>query len=315
MDFRQLTYFLAVAEELSFSRAADRIHISQPPLSRQVMDLEEELGTRLFERTAKGVRLTEAGSFLKIEAKRILGLEERTRSRIRDMASGGERTLRIGFVGSAMYSFLPDFIAALKKELPGLKLELEELSSESQARALTSGKIDLGILRSWIQEPGIAFEPIAEETLSMVFPVGEETADPPKRLSDLAGEPFIGFSRSCAPGVSELAQRICERAGFIPRTIFIANEYASVLRLVSAGLGWSIVPSMTLGSKGPGLGSVELDDLAERLVMGTAIRSDENDELVSVARIVMGELMARKQVVAGGLSVRRPSSGEQGEDA
>jgi DNA-binding transcriptional LysR family regulator len=281
MDIRQLRYFLAVAEELNFGRAAERLHISQPPLSRQIMELEDELGARLFDRTTKGVRLTPAGSFLKLEASRIVSLMDRTRDRVKTIDRETSRVIRLGFVGSVMYSCLPELIASMQKQYDGLSFELSELASDEQAKALLAGKIDIGFLRSWLHEPGIAFFPLAEETFSVVharsFPITPEGAG---KLGSLAHLPFVSFAKSCAPGVAELATHICERSGFVPRTFFVASDFGSALRLVASGLGWSIMPTMAIGDSASGLVSWELVDLPERITLGAAIREDEDDRLI-----------------------------------
>jgi Transcriptional regulator len=293
MDIRQLRYFLSVAEELHFGRAAERIHISQPPLSRQIMDLEEELGVKLFERTPKGVLLTPAGNYLKIEASRLISLSERVRERIGAIGQEATRHIRIGFVGSTLYSFIPELLAFLRGEMPGLAFELQELSSDEQAKALSTGKIDIGFLRSWLREPGIDFSPVTEESLSAVFSrslpglqAGAST------LEQLEGQPFIAFSKGCAPGIAEVVERICDRNGFAARTIFVANQYDAVLRLVASGLGWSIAPTLAVKNSRLGLESFELTDLPERIVVGVARLEGDCDPTVKALVEIIREYFA-----------------------
>lgn len=280
MDLKHLSSFLAVAEELHFGRAAERLHLSQPPLSRQIMDLEEELGVALFVRGPKGVSMTPAGRYLVKEAEMLLGRVAQVKERIASIGGDGQRHIRIGFVASAMYSFLPELIDDYCRELPALSFEFVELASNAQARALLNGSIDIGFVRSWIHEERVRFVPMAEEGLSLAR---SARIAPPEGAGDLARYarlPFIAFSKERAPGLADLAQAACARAGFSPKTVFTAGQFDSVLRLVAAGLGWSIVPTMALSGSRLEVQSSELLDVPDRFVVGVALRQDEDDRLV-----------------------------------
>jgi DNA-binding transcriptional LysR family regulator len=296
MDLRHLTSFLAVAEELNFGRAAERLHISQPPLSRQIQELEEELGVALFERGPKGVKITKAGQYLEKEAARLLGRVSLVKARIGTIQDEGTRRVRIGFVASAMYSFLPELIGDLARELRDLSFEFVELPTNAQASSLISGQIDIGFVRSWIDEEDIRFVPIAEESLSLVRSAGIAPEDDEGDLRQYAKLPFIAFSKSGAPGIAECAQKACAGAGFSPRTVFIAGQFDSVLRLVAAGLGWSIVPTTALQGSRLGLVSNELLRQPERIIIGAALREDEDDPVVlSLLEIAERHLNSRRQ--------------------
>jgi DNA-binding transcriptional LysR family regulator len=282
MEIRHLKYFLGVSEELNFGRAAEKMHISQPPLSRQVMDLEKELGVKLFERTPKGVELTSAGRYLKLEATRLVRLSERIKERVGQIGLESSRRIRVGFVGSVLYSFMPELIRFLSDEMSGLSFELQELPSDEQARALSTGTIDVGFARSWVKESGIHFMPVAEETLSVVCARDLSGLDCEPTLDRLAPLPFVAFSDKCAPGIAELAERICLRSGFAPRTVFVANQYDAVLRFVAAGIGWSIAPTMAVTNTrlDPDLAHTELTDLPERIAVGMMLRDGEDTPLI-----------------------------------
>lgn len=280
MDLRHLNGFLAVAEELNFGRAAERLHISQPPLSRQIMELEEELGVALFVRGPKGVSITPAGRYLEKEAELLLGRVNLVKQRIGTIGSEGIRQVRIGFVASAMYSFLPDLIENYCRDIHSLSFEFVELASNAQAKALLSGQIDIGFVRSWLDEEGIRFVPIAKETLSLVRSARVGPMNEIGELGDYAEEPFIAFSKANAPGIAECALRACQSAGFSPKTVFTAGQFDSVLRLVAAGLGWSIVPTMALSGARLGLVARELADLPDRIIVGAALREDEDDPVI-----------------------------------
>jgi LysR family transcriptional regulator, benzoate and cis,cis-muconate-responsive activator of ben and cat genes len=280
MDLRHLTSFLAVAEELNFGRAAEKLHISQPPLSRQIMDLEEELGVALFERGPKGVKITPAGRYLEKEAVRLLGRVSLIKGRIGKIQDEGTRLVRIGFVASAMYSFLPELIGEFNRELHDLSFEFLELATKAQASSLLAGRIDIGFVRSWIDEEGVRFVPIAEESLSLVRSAGITPVNDAGDLEQYADLPFIAFSKDGAPGIAECAQKACAIAGFTPKTVFTAGQFDSVLRLVAAGLGWSIVPTTALQGSRLGLVSSELLKQPERIIIGAALREDEDDPVV-----------------------------------
>lgn len=281
MELKQLRSFLAVAEELSFSRAALRLNISQPPLSRQIQELEEELGALLFERGPRGVSLTPAGALLASEAAKLLGRSEELAARVSALGSARtSRLIRIGFVASALYSFLPELLGSFRRAEPSLSFELLELSTAEQAKALRAGRIDLAFPRSWLPEEGLRFLPLAPETLSLLRPADPEALGGGRTLSTLKDSPFIAFSKSCAPGLAEAAERLCAEAGFAPAVLFEAGQFDSVLRLVAAGLGWSIAPSLALSGSRLELEAIELPPLPEPLIIGAAVRADEDDSLV-----------------------------------
>lgn len=281
MDLRQLSSFMAVAEELHFGRAAERLHISQPPLSRQIMDLEEELEARLFERTPKGVELTPAGAYLKIEASKLLSAATSIQELIRKIGGSGTRRVRIGYVGSAMQSFLPELVGVFRKRLPQLSYEFVEMGSDEQGKALRTGKIDLAFLRSWQRESGIHFISLFEESLFIArardFPGPEGDC---AELASYRELPYIAFSKTCAPGIAERAKGACERAGFVPHAVFTANDFDTALRLIVAGLGWSIIPSLTLRNPPLDVLVSEIAGLPEHIAMGMATRGDEGDRIV-----------------------------------
>jgi Transcriptional regulator len=281
MEIRHLKYFLGVAEELHFGRAAEKMHISQPPLSRQILDLEDELGVKLFDRTTRGVRMTPAGEYLKKEAEQLLKRAERIKADVARAADESGHRVRLGFVGSAIYSFLPELMGRIARRRPEAAFEFFELSSDEQARALDSGRIDLGFVRSWIHEGGVRFAPLSEETLSVVFSDSLYSADQGEfSLASLAGLPSIAFSDACAPTLQSIIDSVCARAGFSPRRAFVANQYDAVLRFVASGFGWAIVPTLAYENSRLEMRSIELSDLPERIVIGLAWREDESDSYI-----------------------------------
>jgi LysR family transcriptional regulator, benzoate and cis,cis-muconate-responsive activator of ben and cat genes len=245
MELRHLRYFAAVARHMSFSRAAEELHISQPPLSRQIKELERELGAALFDRKARGIELTKAGEYLKIEAQRILESVNLVARSVRSIAEPQGKALRVGCVSFLMYSILPPFIEIVKERAPDLRLELSIMSTEAQAKALRSGAIDIGFVRSWMSDEGLVFEPLSDERLAVIFPAQAEVdADPAACIEALRDSAFIAVSPTTAPRLAEKVRSVCEEYGCVPNVGYICSDAYSIIKLVSTGLGWSIVPDL-----------------------------------------------------------------------
>lgn len=244
MELKQLQYFLAVAEELHFNKAAEKLCIAQPPLSRQIQQLEKEVGAKLFERNKRNVRLTAAGEYLKKEAGQLFEHINIINKQICLIDQGIRGQLRIGYVGAVMYSLLPRVLKKLRTQYPDISTVLSEMGNETQIAALKSGQIDIGFVRTPMELEHIMVRPICRETFSIIIssdhPLG---AQDHIELSDLAAEPFICFSRDCAPGMVDRIIGICNRAGFSPNKIHESSQINTILRLVESNLGYSIVPS------------------------------------------------------------------------
>lgn len=244
MELRHLKYFLTLADELHFGRAAEKLFIAQPPLSRQIKNLEEELGVPLFERTKKQVRLTGYGRFLKDEATKLFQHVELIKNHIRLLGEGHAGQIKIGYVGSAMHSVLPEVLKVIQKELPDIHTSMFELRNLDQIAALKDGSLDIGFIRTPITLEGLHINPIFSETLSVILPRSHPLAKSKRlKLSDLSSEPFISFCRECAPGLFDCIIGLCNKEGFSPRIIHESSQINSVVRLVESGLGYSIVPS------------------------------------------------------------------------
>jgi DNA-binding transcriptional LysR family regulator len=250
-----LRYFLAVAEQLHFGRAAAALHISQPPLSRAIRALEQRLGVVLFARSRRRVELTPEGTRLLGEARRMLGQLERTVQEVRGMARGEEGRLRIGFVSLADYGVLPGLLKAFKSARPGIALALREMLSPEQAAALAAGELDFGLLLP----PVSGAEPlehivVQRERFVAALPSSHRLASGKGKLavSALAGEPFVMVPRDIAPGLYDIVTGLAARAGISFNVAQEAIQMQTVVSLVSSGLGVAIVPGCiaNLGRRG-----------------------------------------------------------------
>jgi DNA-binding transcriptional LysR family regulator len=251
----QLRYFLAVAEQLHFGRAAAALHISQPPLSRAIRALEQRLGVVLFARSRRRVELTPEGTRLLGEARRMLGQLERTVQEVRGMARGEEGRLRIGFVSLADYGVLPGLLKAFKSARPGIALALREMLSPEQAAALAAGELDFGLLLPPVSDA----EPlehlvVQRERFVVALPSSHRLAAGKGKLavSALAGEPFVMVPRDIAPGLYDIVTGLAAGAGISFNVAQEAIQMQTVVSLVSSGLGVAIVPGCiaNLGRRG-----------------------------------------------------------------
>jgi DNA-binding transcriptional LysR family regulator len=274
MELRQLRYFVAVAEELHFRRAAERLHISQPPLSQQIRALEGELGLALLIRTRRRVQLTPAGEAFLRDARAILGELDGAVVTARRIDAGQTGRLRIGFVGSALLSIVPGTVERFRASRPGVAIELRERSTVDQLRAVGVGVIDVGLVRPPIDdEQGLRAETVLRERTVAALPATHPLAALARvPLRRLAVEPLVLFPRDQAPGFHDLLiESLAGGTGTGPRVIQYAPEMLTIIGLVAAGTGVSLVPAS--------VSRLALDGVAYRPVAG-APRS----ELVAITR-------------------------------
>ena len=279
MELRQLRYFVALAETRNFHRAAERLHMSQPPLTVAIRKLEEELGAALFVRGTRGVTLTPAGRASLAAARATLDQAERFRETAREGAAGERGRLRIGFIGSATFELLPRIIPEYRRRYPAVELVLEEATSVEIVRKLIAGELDVGLVRLPLMEVAavdtMVFDP---DEMHVALPQGSPFAQARSvRLEALAGEPFILQS-----GISVLHSvtlNACHAAGFVPVVAQQAPQLSAVLALVRSGLGVALVPSRAARAVPQG---VRLVRLAQRVPIetGVAFARDSRDPLV-----------------------------------
>ncbi len=245
MELRQLRYFVAVAEELHFRRAAARLHISQPPLSQQISALEHELGVRLLERTRRRVELTPAGEAFLRDARAMLAELDVAAATARAIAAGQVGRLRVGFVGSALLSIVPATVQRFRRARPGVEVELRERSTVEALRALETGVIDVALVRPPIDAGAdLRTEIVIRERTIAAIPAGHELAKLRRiPLARLAGEPLVLFPRSQAPGYHDLLTGRLAATGTSPHVVQYAPEMLTIIGLVAAGIGVSPVPA------------------------------------------------------------------------
>ncbi|MET0265562.1 MAG: LysR family transcriptional regulator [Duganella sp.] len=247
MELRHLRYFVAVAEELSFTRAAERLHIGQPPLSHQIQMLEAEIGARLLERSKRWVRLTEAGKLFLDDARRVLALSEEAARTARRAERGEAGELRVGFTFSTPLT--PLFAAVInryRQRYPGVTLTLQEMSTFGQLDALLDRRLDLGLVRppEGALPEAISLTVLRRDPLVLVLPEDHALAHKDSlAISDIRGQPLVMYPKSVGTGLHPKLWSLCKAAGFEPTIAVEAGEASTIIGLVAAGSGISVLPS------------------------------------------------------------------------
>ncbi len=269
MELRQIRYFAAVADERSFTRAARRLGVSQPPLSFQIRKLEDELGTRLFDRSSQKVELTASGIAFQTGARRVLDEVQKCREAARDAASGLVGTLHVGFIASASYALVPDLVRRVAKAMPKVGIRLYDTTNERQLEMLRRGELDAGFVRLPVAEPDIACETVLREPYCAVVPSDSSLAKRRTiRLAELRERAFIVSPRRVAPAYFDLFIRACNRAGFSPRIAHELEKVQTILDIVAADLGIGFLPESVRHIRSQGLAFIRISDLKERAEIG-----------------------------------------------
>lgn len=243
MDFRRLTYFVAVAEELHFGRAANRLGIAQPPLSRQIAQLESDLGVQLFDRTRSQVRLTQAGDTLLQRGRDILSQVDRAEREVRSVGEGAAGRLRIAFVGTASYGVLPELIREFRSSYPDVELALSAMNNAELKTALIARHIDVAFGRPAITDDEIRGFPFHVEPLILAVPANSELVERESLpLAELKRETFVLYPRRPRPSFADHILEVCKKEGFIPASEVLAQDFQTAISLVSVGVGIALVP-------------------------------------------------------------------------
>ncbi|TWS21562.1 LysR family transcriptional regulator [Tsukamurella asaccharolytica] len=282
MELRHLRQFLAVAETEHFGRAADGLHIAGPALSRTVRQLEDHIGTPLFERTTRQVQLTEAGRVFAGEVRSLLAELEDAVGRARLIGEGASGVLRVGVTGSASYGVLPRVVRRLKAELPDVELAIEtELLTPIQAAALTDGRLDLALLRTPVAVAGIDHRVLFSEPLILALPDGHRfIGDRNVTVADLHDESFVTYPADTGSVVDGAVVRTCAAAGFTPRRTHQVAQTSTLLALVAAGLGIALVPRSASSVRLTGVRFESVPD-TERVELAIAWRAGDDSPLLA----------------------------------
>lgn len=244
VELRRLRYFVAVADELSFSRAASQLHVAQPALSRQIQQLEDELGVLLFDRTRRAIALTEAGKVLLDEANRLIEHADRTADLVRQVDSGRTGRLGVDFLPSACSRLLPPILTEFRSAHPAVSLVLRERKPDEIVDAVKSGHADIGFVYApFVRETSLQCEPILREPFVVALPEHHFLASEAElEMSDLADENFILGYRYSTTGLHDKIAGLCQRSGFAPIVVQEVWLLQTALSLVSAGIGVTLVP-------------------------------------------------------------------------
>ena len=243
MDLRHLLYFKTVAEELHFTKAAAKLFISQPPLSRQIKELEQELELQLFTRNNKKVTLTDAGKYFKNEVDALFSKLEESKNIARQIHLNGSGELKVGYISSVYQTYLAEILKAMHQEFPYIKTGLFEMPTLTQIELLEQGKIDVGILRAPVLSEKLSIKTLFFDPFIVVIPLSESKFNNNDALAAfLKEQPFIFFNKEFAPQYYIKLIEICKRLQFTPDIAHEANNVHSILQLVEAGLGVSILP-------------------------------------------------------------------------
>ncbi|WP_186083572.1 LysR family transcriptional regulator [Burkholderia gladioli] len=288
MELRHLRYFIAVAEERSFTRAAQRLHIAQPPLSRQIQQLEQILGVQLFERNSRPLKLTETGGFFYRHAVQLLAQTVELESMTRRVGKV-ERSLSVGFVGSTLYGMLPKVIRRYRQRYAEVELSLHEMSTMDQVKALKEGAIDVGFGRIRLNDPSIRRVVLREERMIAALPVGHRLceAKPLLSLHDLLNETLIIFPKAPRPSYADQVLTAFHDRALKPTRVLETRELQVALGLVAAGEGVSIVPRSVYGLKRDDVEYKDLDDakLVSPIIMSMRML-EESEDLERMLRLI-----------------------------
>lgn len=308
MELRHLRYFLAVAEERHFGRAAERLHMASPPLSHAVKQLEVELGVTLFERTTRRVDLTPAGEMLLERARGILAAVESTRTDVPRAEAGDLGRIAMGFTGSATYELLPRLSRVLREELPDVEVELfGEMLSPRSVAGLVDGSLDLAFLRPPVREAGLAVHVIRQEPLIAVLPEQHPLARlPAVPLAGLAEEPFVSYPSHFWSVVHDAVLDACRKAGFEPQHKHEVGETSTLVAFVAAGLGVALVPASVRHLQITGAVYRPLAGTTEEVALALAYRSDDESVLLRRVLACVHSLVGGPRCAGGSVPRQEP---------
>jgi DNA-binding transcriptional LysR family regulator len=283
LELRLVRAFVAVADERHFARAAQRLHITQPALSRQIQHLEREVGTALFTRVGRAARLTVAGQVFLDHARRLLASAEAAAVAARRAGEGVVGRLVVGFVSPATYTVLPAAFRAFRDRAPDVALELRQLSSGAQAEALRNEELDVGLLHPPVEgAPLLGLRVVVDQPFVAALPARHPLAGERSIWAGaLAGEPFVIFPRRTGPGLYDRILGLCQAAGFSPRVVQEAEQMQTIVSLVAAEVGVALVPASIARSWRDGVAYLELEGTDARATLAACWRLDTENPAVA----------------------------------
>lgn len=303
MELRHLRYFVAVAEELSFTRAAQRLHIGQPPLSQQIQTLESEIGARLFDRNKRRVLLTEAGKLFLADARRMLAMSEQAKETARRADRGEAGELRIGFTFSTPFTPLfAKVVRRYRERYPGVLLTFQEMATLPQLAKIEARELDVGFVRpaSLPLPRAVQLTMLREDPLRLVLPADTALARRGRiAVKDLAGQSFVVFPENAGTGIYHQIYDLCRAAGFTPQIAMEAAEPSTIIGLVAAGCGISVLPSSFEGIRMEGVVYRPLSDRGATTSMLLA-RHAEGGGPLAAAFVALAQAAAAEDRVAPG---------------
>jgi DNA-binding transcriptional LysR family regulator len=261
MELRHLRYFVALAEELHFGRAAERLSITQPPLSFNIQKLEEHLGMRLFDRDSRKVTLTVSGQAFLAEARRVLAQARHAEETVRAVANGQMGSLQIGFTTSMLYRGMSEILRDFRKAVPMVDFDLIDMPVNEQVEAILQGRIHAAFSTSLTLPRGLAGHRFEDDALACCVHAEHGLADRQRiKLSALADETFVLFSRDTTAAGHELVMQMCVAAGFYPKVRYYVRQWLSAVSMVSQGFGVALVPASIAKASVPNVRFIALDD-------------------------------------------------------
>ena len=292
IELRHLLYFKVLAEELHFRRAAEKLFIAQPGLSRQIKQLEESYGVTLFERNKRNVQMTEAGMYLFQEVKELFRHLDQIETQLQSFANGKISTLKLGFIGSAVQTILPELLVNLKQQQPDIELSLHELANETQLDLLEKKELDLGFVRLSETPPGLCSLPIHTEHFSLVLPNNHPLLKSPQpSLDAFKNESFILFSKNYSHSYYDLVMSIFSDHKFIPKVTLRTVNALTIFNMVAQGLGVAIVPSSLKNGYHVDVTFLELKTLPQRTTLSLVWNANNrNPGIPLVTQIITSQV-------------------------
>jgi len=281
LELRHFKYFMAVAEELHYRKAAEKLFISQPGLSRQIKQMEEILDAQLFVRSKKKVSLTPAGEYLRGELEFILNHLELTKKQLKLINEGSSGELRIGFLGSAMQKVVPDLLVKLRDAHPNIKSSLDELSNHAQVDDVLKDKLDLGFVRLGRVPKELNIKPVFADTFSVVLPKDHAMNQKSfKSMAQLQDESFVLFSQDYSPLYFDKVMSICEDAGFTPKVSNKSVHAQTIFTLVEKKLGIAIIPTSLQYGFDMDVKFIELKKIKQRASLSVIWKKDNRNPVL-----------------------------------